>query len=72
MKVTELIEKLSSMDSDMEVNVSILHTYYDEDFLNKYRVVDVVTSCNKDAGYSSVIRGESLNDTTKFVEIICD
>lgn len=70
MKVAELIEKLSSMDSDMEVNVSIFHTQYDEDFLNKYRVIDVVTSCNRDAEYSSVLEGESLNDTTKFVEII--
>ena len=70
MKVAELIEKLSSMDSDMEVNVSIWQKQYDDDFLNKFRVIDVVTSCNKDVGYSSVIEGESLNDTTKFVEII--
>ena len=70
MKVAELIEKLSSMDSDMEVNVFIWQKQYDDDFLNKFRVIDVVTSCNKDVGYSSVIEGESLNDTTKFVEII--
>lgn len=70
MKVAEVIEKLRSMDSDMEVNVSIWQTHYDDDFLNKFRVIDVVTSCNKDVGYSSVIEGEPLNDTKKFVEII--
>ena len=70
MKVAELIEKLSSMDSGMEVNMSIWQTQYDNDFLNKYRVIDVGTSCNKDARYSSAVEGESLNDTTKFVEII--
>lgn len=70
MKVKELIEKLSSMDSDMEVNVSIWQTQYDDDFLNKFRVIDAVTSCNKDVGYSNAVEGESLNDTTKFVEIV--
>ena len=70
MKVAELIEKLSSMDSDMEVNVSIWQTQYDDDFLNKFRVIDAVTSCNKDVGYSNAVEGESLNDTTKFVEIV--
>lgn len=33
-------------------------------------VVDVATSCSKEARYLSVVEGESLNDTTKFVEII--
>ena len=70
MKVAELIEKLSSMDSDMEVNISIWQTQYDDDFLNKFRVIDAVTSCNKDAEYSNVVEGESLTDATKFVEII--